>query len=177
MTRANSHEASPQILKGLAAGIVGGLVASWTMDQFQYAWIKIAKSASQTEKSNKEESNDEPATVKAEEIVSKNVFKHELASTEKKAAGAMVHYATGGTSGEVYGVAAEFAPRVTTGVGVAFGTAVWAVVDESAVPLLGLSKAPTKYPISTHLYALASHFIYGITTECVRRTLRKTILS
>jgi len=45
------------------------------------------------------------------------------------------------------------------------------------VPLLGLSKAPTAYPVSTHVYALASHFVYGITTEVVRRGLRRTILS
>jgi hypothetical protein len=50
-------------------------------------------------------------------------------------------------------------------------------VDEGAVALLGLSKGPTQYPLSTHVYALASHFVYGVTTEVVRRALRRTILS
>jgi hypothetical protein len=45
------------------------------------------------------------------------------------------------------------------------------------VPLIGLSKGPAEYPLSTHIYSLASHFIYGFTTEAVRRTLRRTILS
>jgi uncharacterized membrane protein YagU involved in acid resistance len=180
MTSSSQYETRPDVIKGLASGIIGGLVASWTMDQFQYAWMKIANNRAREEESSstkKQESTDEPATAKAAEIVSKNVFKHELASSEKKTAGAIVHYATGGTSGAVYGVAAELAPEVTVGAGIAFGTAVWAVVDEGAVPLFGLSKGPTEYPLSTHMYALASHFVFGITTEVVRRTLRKTILS
>ena len=32
-----------EILKGLAAGLAGGLVASWTMNQFQAAWTKTAE--------------------------------------------------------------------------------------------------------------------------------------
>ena len=30
------------VLKGLAAGLAGGLVASWTMNRFQDVWIKLA---------------------------------------------------------------------------------------------------------------------------------------
>ena len=175
MRAAHSNETQSKILKGLASGIIGGLVASWTMDQFQYAWMKFARLASNNQEADKQ-SNDEPATVKAAEIVSSNIFNHQLAQSEKKTAGAMVHYATGGTSGAVYGVAAELAREVTSGAGIPFGTAVWAAVDEAEVPLLGLAKGPAEYPISTHVYALASHFVYGMTTECVRRALRKTLL-
>ena len=45
--------------------------------------------------------------------------------------------------------------------------------DEIGVYAFGLSKPPTQYPISVHLYALASHLIYGLITELVRRTLRR----
>jgi putative membrane protein len=51
----------------------------------------------------------------------------------------------------------------------------WLVVDETAVPVLGLSKPPTDYPASTHVYALASHLVYGLTAELVRRSLRKVM--
>ena len=118
----------------------------------------------------------EPATVKAAELVSEKIFGHQLAKDEKKLAGDAVHYATGAASGAVYGVAAELVPEVTVGAGLPFGTAVWLVVDEAAVPLLGLAKGPTEYPLSTHVYALASHFVYGISTEVVRSALRRTIL-
>jgi len=167
------------VLKGLAAGAIGGLVASWVMDEFQIVWFKVAKSMqSQNGTSEREKKNQEdPATVKAAEMVSEKLFDHQLTKEEKKPAGNAVHYATGGTSGALYGVAAELAPKVTTAAGIPFGTAVWLAIDEAAVPLFGLAKGPTQYPVSTHAYALASHFVYGMTTECVRRTLRKTVLS
>ena len=165
--------------KGVAAGAIGGIVASWAMDEFQAAWMRVAATrrsengAKETGKSHEQE----PATVKAAEKVSQKLFGHRLENSEKEWAGNAVHYATGGTSGAVYGLTAELTPRVTTAAGVPFGTAVWLAIDEGAVPLLGLSNGPTKYPISTHVYALASHFVYGLTTEVVRRALRSSILS
>src|SRR6266545_1562626 len=178
----------PEVLKGLAAGTIGGLVASWVMDEFQDAWIKVSSSMQQngsdesSSANNAEQSQssieaEEPATIKAAQIVSEKILGHQLAKDEKEMAGDAVHYATGATSGAIYGVAAELAPEVTVGAGIPFGTAVWLVVDEGAVPLLGLAKAPTEYPLSTHIYALASHFVYGFTTDVVRRALRRTILS
>ena len=165
------------IWKGVAAGAIGGLAASWVMEEFQYAWIKVANARKQQNgTSHSQTSDDEPSTVKAAELVSKNVFGHELSESEKKVGANAVHYATGGASGAVYGAAAEMIPGVTSGGGLPFGTAIWLAVDEGAVPLLGLSKGPTKYPLSTHVYALASHFVYGVTTEVVRRTLRNNIL-
>jgi putative membrane protein len=183
MSLLNSRESliksEPSVLKGLAAGAIGGLVASWVMDKFQYAWMEVARNTSHGDQSSTEANSDdnEPATVKAAEMVSQKIFGHQLAKDEKKIAGDAVHYATGATSAAVYGIAAEFAPEVTAGAGIPFGTAVWLFVDEGAVPLLRLSKGPTDYPLSSHLYALASHFVYGVTTEVVRRTLRRSILS
>jgi len=43
------------------------------------------------------------------------------------------------------------------------------------LPLLGLSKGPTEYPLSIHVYALASHFVYGLTAEAVRRAVRNAL--
>ena len=170
------HEAS--VWKGLAAGAIGGIVGSWVMEEFQSAWTKVAKNAQPQNGSNEANKTDEhePATVKAAEKVSEALFDHRLEDDEKRWAGNAVHYATGGTSGAVYGLAAEFAPKVTSAVGVPFGTVVWLAVDEGAVPLFGLSKGPTEYPVSTHAYALASHFVYGLTTEVVRRALRSSVL-
>lgn len=179
MSPVDLRKSEPQLLKGLAAGMIGGLVASWVMDEFQYAWIKVTSSNREPlqQDASDQSHDEEPATVKAAQIVSAKIFGHQLAENEKEMAGAAVHYATGGTSGAVFGVAAELAPEVTAAAGIPFGTAVWLVVDEGAVPLLGLSKGPTAYPISSHVYALASHFVFGLTTEVVRRALRRTILS
>jgi hypothetical protein len=191
MLQVNSHETvvntQPEVLKGLAAGTIGGIVASWVMEEFQDAWIKVSKRVQQSEADESSSANNaeqsqsaiedqEPATVKAAEMISEKIFGHQLAKDEKEMAGDAVHYAVGAASGAVYGVAAELAPEVTVGAGLPFGTAVWLVVDEAAVPLFGLAKGPAEYPLSTHVYALVSHFVYGISTEVVRHALRQTIL-
>ena len=185
--------------KGLAAGLVGGLVASWTMNRFQEVWSKLAQgieSWPHHEFQNVwgefgeglEESSDTQAlkpsltpevqddtTVRAASAVSEGLFNHRLTQSEKKIAGPAVHYSLGTGVGGLYGAAAEMAPKVTAGSGLPFGAVFWLVVDEGAVPLLGLSKGPTAYPLSTHAYALSSHFVYGLTAEIVRRAVRKAI--
>jgi hypothetical protein len=56
---------------------------------------------------------------------------------------------------------------------VGYGGALFAGADEIAVPALGLAPSPKKAPLSQHLYGLASHVVYGVTGEMVRRTVRK----
>jgi uncharacterized membrane protein YagU involved in acid resistance len=60
---------------------------------------------------------------------------------------------------------------VTFGRGLAFGAALWATADEAMLPLLGLSRAPTRYPASAHAMSLAGHLVYGLTVDVVSRAL------
>lgn len=178
------------LLKGTVAGLVGGLVASWTMNQFQAAWSKATEGfekphgaqsmqpsdgGSPGQSSGQHEEEQDDATVKAARAISEGVFGHKLKESEKKPAGAAVHYAFGSATGGLYGAAAELVPEVTTGLGLPFGAAFWAVADEGMVPLLGLSKGPSEYPASTHAYALASHLVYGLTAEVTRRAVRNIL--
>jgi len=187
------------VWKGLVAGLAGGLVASWTMNQFQAAWTRAAagfekshgaQSMQPSEGPNPNETNDssealshskaekeqqDDATVETAKAISNGVFGHELKESEKQPAGAAVHYAFGTLTGGLYGAMAEVTPQVTAGVGLPFGAIFWLVADEVAVPLLGLAKAPTQYPVSTHVYALASHFVYGVTAELSRRAVRQVL--
>lgn len=195
-TKACRHS---DLWKGLAAGIVGGLVASWTMNRFQEVWSKFGKgledwshnefrnvwgefSEGLEGRSNTQASTLSPTpeaqddtTVRAASAVSEGLFDHKLTQSEKKIAGSAVHYLLGMGVGGLYGAAAEIAPKVTAGTGLPFGLVFWLVVDEGAVPLLSLSKGPTAYPLSTHAYALSSHFVYGLTAELVRRAVRKAV--
>ena len=184
------------VWKGLVAGLAGGLVASWTMNQFQAAWTRIAEGFEKphgaqgmkpsegpnpneqpaSQASNQEEKeNQDDATVETAKVISKNVFGHELQESEKKPAGAAVHYAFGTVTGGLYGAMAEVSPQVTAGAGLPFGAVFWMVADEVAVPLLGLAKGPSAYPVSTHMYALASHLVYGVTAEMSRRAVRHVL--
>ena len=181
------------ILKGLVAGLAAGLVASWTMNRFQDVWGQVAKAietgpANQFQNISGEGREEAPGvqdpvigsrpevqddtTMKAASAVSEGVFGHKLTQSEKKMGGTAVHYVLGTGVGGLYGAAAEIAPNVTAAAGLPFGAAFWLVVDEGAVPLLGLSDGPMAYPLSTHAYALSSHFVYGVTAEVVRRAVR-----
>jgi hypothetical protein len=163
------------VWKGAVAGLVGGLVASYAMDQFQAAWIALASRGGDGAAPGSGGPEQEPATVKAASAVSEGLFGHELTTSEKQVGGAAVHYAVGGLTGALYGAAVEVQPAVAAGVGVPYGTAVWLVVDEGAVPALGLSKPVTEYPLSNHVYALVSHFVLGLTTDVVRRGVRRML--
>lgn len=181
------------MLKGLAAGIIGGLVASWTMNQFQAWWSKLSEGTERPhgaqslqqgspqhgvaqelqERGSDEESDN--AAVRAANAVSEVVFDHRLTKRDKEIGGEVAHYVMGATSGALYGAIAEILPEASLGAGLPFGAAVWLIADEGIVPALGLSKPPTEYPLSIHAYALASHLVYGFTTEVVRRTVRKAL--
>ena len=180
------NEAS--VWKGVVAGLAGGLVASWTMNQFQAAWTRLAENSEKPhgaqsmkpsqgsigdQKQDVQEQDD--ATVETAKAISEGVFGHELQESEKKPAGAAVHYVFGTVSGGLYGALAELVPQVTTATGVPFGAAFWLLADEISVPLLGLAKGPAEYPVSTHAYALASHLVYGATAELSRRALRQIL--
>jgi len=156
------------VFKGAVAGLIGGLVASFVMSQFQV----LLSALSEEEKKPKKKKEDEPANVKTAEAISENVFEHKLKKSEKEPVGEAVHYAMGATSGLIYGITAEIAPVTTAGLGLPFGAAVWLVADDVVVPALGLAKPATEYPLSTHAYALSSHLVYGLTTDLVRRAVR-----
>jgi uncharacterized membrane protein YagU involved in acid resistance len=178
------REDKGSVWKGIVAGLAGGLVASWTMNQFQAAWTKLAENSSKPHGAQSMQPSEgstgdgqdvkeqDDATVEVAKVVSENVFDHQLLESEKKPAGAAVHYAFGTASGGLYGALAEVVPQVTTAAGLPFGAAFWLVADEVSVPLLGLSKGPTEYPLSTHAYSLASHLVYGATAELSRRAVR-----
>lgn len=117
--------------------------------------------------------NDDSAQRLAE-YISEEAFEHQLTKSEKEAAGMAFHYAFGITSGAFYG-AAELLPQVTFGAGLPYGALIWAAADEGVVPLLGLSKGPAEYPLSTHDYAFTSHLVYGLTNEMARRAVRSVL--
>ena len=175
------------IWKGVVAGLAGGLIASWTMNQFQAALTNLAgndekphgaQSMQPSEGSSGDHTEDmkeqDDATVETAKVIS-NVFGHELQENEKRTAGAAVHYAFGTATGGLYGALAEVSPQVTAAAGLPFGAVFWLLADEISVPALGLSKGPSEYPVSTHAYALASHLVYGVTAEVSRRALRQVL--
>jgi putative membrane protein len=170
------------VWKGAAAGLVGGLVASWVMNEFQTGLSKAAEagaarnadSGDRTE-SSPPQGESEDATMKAAEAISETLADRRLTKEQKKTAGPIVHYTFGSSVGAVYGALAEVTAPMPTWWGLPFGAAVWVGADEVAVPAFGLSKSPLEYPASTHASALAAHLVYGVTTDVVRRVVRAAL--
>lgn len=155
------------ISKGLVAGAIAGLAASFAMNQFQALWSKAAEAISDGGQQSGGEG--ENATVKTAQAISKQVRGRELDESEKKPAGAMVHYAFGTCVGALYGALAEAMPISRAGCGTVYGGAVWLGADEFFLPAVGLSGPPTESPLPIHVNALASHLVYGLVTDLVRR--------
>src|SRR6266403_5361700 len=95
----------PDLIKGVVAGIAGGLLASFLMEQFQALWSGIA--AQITNKANKaSRSGEKPATVKAANAILLRTQGRPLSKANEAIAGEAVHYAAGAVSGAIYGALA-----------------------------------------------------------------------
>jgi putative membrane protein len=188
------QDTNGNLWKGAVAGLAAGLAATYVMTQFQSLSGKLAKAlesddpqnpqhaadrgkpeSGQRDQGNGQEKQEEDATVKTAEAISRKLFHHELTPDEKKVAGPAVHYGFGALTGGVYGALAELNPAVTRGVGLPFGTAVWLGADEVAVPAFRLSGPPLSQPPSVHVRALAAHLVYGLATEATRRLVRRVL--
>lgn len=181
--------------KGLLAGAVGGLAASFVMNGFQAAWSRRTHGRSrshgaQSLQTGEPRGGDEwtsglagereaAQTRDAAERVAAGAAEalagRELTRREQDAGGTLVHYLYGTATGAAYGLAAELAPPAAAGYGLPFGAAVWLGADELVVPALGLSKPAGDYPPSVHAYSFVSHLVYGLTTELVRGALRRVM--
>jgi putative membrane protein len=157
-----------KVLRGALAGLVAGAVASLAMDRFQAGVTALASSDDEAEKQ-------EPATEKAADGVANAITSRDVPPADKPLAGQTMHYALGMGLGVAYGIAAEFRPAVTAGFGTAVGLGTATVLDEGAVPALGLGQAPWKAGLTSHLYGYASHLVFGSTTEAVRRQVAGTL--
>jgi hypothetical protein len=168
------------VAKGTLAGLAGGLAASWVMVQFQNAWSAASKnlkrdSEAQSQQQQQQQSGDsEDATMKAADKLA-HMAGRSLTKEQKKKAGPAVHYAFGTLMGGVYGAGTELIPQNGAAAAALFGTGLFVAADEVAVPALGLAQSPRDYPLSTHLYGLASHLVYGFTAEYVRRGVRRLL--
>ena len=183
-------------LKGCIAGMAGGLAATLVMTGFQSAWNALGNARaqrnneqaegqgstlsernSQSQPKQREHEQSNPTAVVADKIVA--VTGHKLAADQKKIGGAAVHYGFGTLMGVLYGFGMERASRGfkrnPIRSGLLMGSSLFVAADEIALPLLRLTPAPNKNPMSSHLYGLASHLVYGATAGWVTPKIRKVI--
>jgi len=174
------------VAAGIVAGIIGGLVGTWTMSQFQALWSQTVSSDHDPDTASaggRHDARDWQERIEgrnANELASHAIAEHtidrRLTREELEMAAPALHYAFGAAMGALYGGLHEVSPRVRAMGGPGWGTAVWAGADGIAVPLLGLSRPKNDYPLETHAQSYAAHFVFGMTTEVVRRGVRALLV-
>lgn len=185
-----------KLLKGAAAGFVGGLVGTWCMGLIERGWNRVEarwspghngraemrkghENAGATERPQQSEPRSHHHRITPGERVaatfSRAVLHRPIDPHTRELAGSALHYAFGGSAGALYGAAAELDEHVTVGAGTLFGTAVWLLADEIGVSMTGLAPSPLRTPPRRHAYSLAAHLAFGFGTELARRVLRGLI--
>ena len=174
--------ATRHLARGVVSGMVGGLVASWMMNEFIAGPGVGLRHAVQTDAENAaeakaaEQSQAEPkedATMKvADRLVSAATGGQHLTFAQEQVGGPIVHYTFGALMGGLYGGLAEYSTTVSSGLGSSFGSVLFAAADLVGVPVLNLSELPTQQPASALATPFAAHLVYGVTTDLVRRFVR-----
>ena len=176
---------SSSTLRGAAAGAIGGIVGSAAMVLFNHALASTGFGRSDVGQHHQDRRADakpndsdgtiadEPASRKAASAAAEALAGRPLNEREKDLGGSLFHYGFGAAAGAVYGALAAAAPKVTMGGGAPYGAAVFVTAGELGIPAAGLSRHPADYPPSRHLSALATHLVYGVTLETVRRLLMR----
>jgi hypothetical protein len=180
----NRKRRRPNMLLGALAGAAGGLAGSWVMVRFNHLMdannggSDKAGDSHPHRRANARPNDtdatipDEPGSMQAASAVAEPVLGRPLTEREKEIGGPIMHYLFGAASGALYGAVAERDRSTTRGAGTVFGVSVWLIADEIGMHAAGFASHPADYPLSRHASALASHIVFGLAVEGVRRALR-----
>ncbi len=146
------------LIKGAIAGLIGGIAAT------------AAKTAAERLYPPRTHGEPEPTDVAARKLGA-----DDLPTAGKRAASESIHWGFGALAGAAYGVVAELYPDVTAKNGVTFGMALMAFTHEGALPTLGLSASPANQKPREQRSEMATHVVYGVVAETVRKLVRKTL--
>ena len=154
--------ANRSVAKGALAGIAAGAAAT------------AAKTLAERVYPPRTEGQPEPPDVIADKIAG-TVAGHALSPGAKAAASETIHWVFGIAAGAAYGILAEFYPAATSRRGINFGMTLMALTHESALPAFGLSAAPGDQTAREKTSEMATHMVYGLVAETVRRNVRKSL--
>jgi putative membrane protein len=146
------------LAKGLLAGLIGGLVAT------------AAKSFAERIYPPRTHGEPEPP-----ELLTEKIAGHELVGADKKSAEEAIHWGFGAMTGAAYGALAEYYPAATVREGAGFGMALNSLTHGTALPAMGLSAEPEEQSMREKTSEMATHLVFGMVTETVRRFVRKIL--
>ncbi|HVL67037.1 MAG TPA: DUF1440 domain-containing protein [Vicinamibacterales bacterium] len=165
------------IWRGAAAGAIGGAAGASAMVVFNHLLARTGFARGDLGRHHQEhrveaKPNDSDATI-PDEPATRKAAGWIAGPQWKDMGGPIVHHLFGACTGAIYGALAARLPAVTAGAGTPYGALLWLTAAEAGLPLAGLSRKPTAYPVERHAAALASHLAFGATLEIVRRGLTR----
>lgn len=171
----------PDTIKGAVAGLIGGLVGTYFMSEYQGLWSRFVNGEEPQSAGGRhdardwqEKNEDQNANEKAAQALASRTAGRQLSERELEVAAPLMHYTFGGAVSAAYGIFAEHTQWARGGAGAGYGTLVWAGADEIAMPLIGWSD-PKRYPLESHLQSLTAHIVFGVATELTRRAVRRLL--
>lgn len=162
------------ILRGIIAGLVAGVIGAGAMSIVHKGLIAI-NPGTRPPAAAAEQEQDEDATVKVANGITRWLLHRPLPEDKKPLAGTIVHYAFGAGIGGLYGGLATVMPRLTLALGLPFGVAAWLGAHVIMVPALGLAAPPTRQPPLKEALEFVLHLVYGAVTELARRLIRQRL--
>src|SRR6185437_10055459 len=131
------------LMKGLAAGLIGGLVAAAAKTIVERIYPPHAQ--------------EEP---KAPAVLAKNLAGHELTAGEETIAVDTIHWGFGALTGAAYGAVAEFYPPATANDGAGFGLALASLTHEGTLSAMGLSASQEEQTTRERTSEMASYAVF-----------------
>jgi putative membrane protein len=151
MSKIEKRVAKRSLVKGMLAGLVGGLAAV------------VVKSAAEKFFAARTHGEIQTHTALAERFPEK--MGRLVTAGEELAAAEAIHWGIGAGAGAVYGGVAEYFPAATAKDGASYGLTLATVANR-------LSGAQTTIDKTS---GMAAHLVYGVVTETVRRFVRKRL--
>jgi putative membrane protein len=146
------------LAKGLLAGLIGGLVAT------------AAKNFAEKIYPPRAHGEPEPPKVLVEKIAG-----HELVESQKEVATEAIHWGFGALTGAAYGALVEYYPAASVRDGAGFGMALSSLTHGTVLPAMGLAAKPEDQTARERTSEMATHVVYGVVTETVRRVVRRML--
>ena len=146
------------LAKGLIAGLIGGLVAT------------AAKTLAEKIYPPRTHGEPDPS-----EELSERIAGHELVGTQREVAVEAIHWGFGALTGAAYGALVEYYPAATAKDGAGFGMALSSLTHGTVLPAMGLAAEPEEQTTRERTSEMATHVVYGVVTEMVRRVVRKML--
>ncbi|HEX3374590.1 MAG TPA: DUF1440 domain-containing protein [Edaphobacter sp.] len=146
------------LAKGLLAGLIGGLVAT------------AAKTLAEKIYPPRTHGEPEPPEVLVEKLAG-----GELVSTKKQFATGAIYWGFGALTGAAYGAVVEYYPPASAKDGAGFGMALSSLTHDTVLPAMGLSAKPEEQTARERTSEMATHVVYGVVTETVRRLVRRML--